>query len=65
MPPRPASTLKALLAGSFAALLVAVPLLAQSEPAPAAVEDVDLRPSLPIEVGLSRLERPVVETARS
>ena len=49
MPPRPASTLKALLAGSFAALLVAVPLLAQSEPAPAAVEDVDLRPSLPIE----------------
>ncbi|QYO76695.1 murein hydrolase activator EnvC family protein [Devosia salina] len=49
MPLRPASTLKALLAGSVAACLVAMPLLAQSEPAPAAVEDVDLRPSLPLE----------------
>ncbi|MCP8882755.1 peptidoglycan DD-metalloendopeptidase family protein [Devosia sp. XJ19-1] len=48
MPLRPASIVKALLAGSLLTGLAAWPLLAQTETAAPPAQDVELRPALPI-----------------
>ena len=49
MPLRPASIVKALLAGSILAGLTVWPLLAQTDTTPADAEDVPLRPSLALD----------------
>ena len=49
MPLRPASIVKALLAGSLLAGLTALPPLAQTETGPAPANEIELRPSLPLD----------------